>query len=170
MTLSTHAVVGAAVAAALPNHPILGGLFAFGSHFLLDALPHWDYKILSASANPNVPTKLSFDRLFVLDLVRIGGDALLGIAVAAIFFGHFSADALTSSSDPKQWFWLVGAVAAILPDFLQFVYSKYPKGPIAHLQAFHRWIHTSYRLEGETVLGIASQLTLVVVVLLASAR
>ncbi len=170
MTLSTHAVIGAAVAAALPNHPILGGLFAFGSHFLLDALPHWDYKILSASANPDVPTKLTFDRLFVLDLVRIGGDALLGIAVAAIFFGYFSVDMSSSSFNPQHWFWLIGALAAILPDFLQFVYSKYPKGPIAQLQAFHRWIHTSHRLEGQTLLGIASQLVLVALVLLVSAR
>ncbi|MEK7644893.1 MAG: hypothetical protein AAB391_01015 [Patescibacteria group bacterium] len=160
MTLSTHAVVGAAVAAALPNHPILGGLFAFGSHFLLDALPHWDYKILSASANPDVPTKLTFDRLFMLDLVRIGGDALLGLVVAGVFFWH----------PIGNYFWLIGALAAILPDFLQFVYSKYPKGPIAQLQAFHRWIHTSHRLEGKTLLGIASQLALVVLVLLVSSR
>ncbi|MEI6345953.1 MAG: hypothetical protein WCO79_01855 [bacterium] len=167
MTLSTHAVVGAAVAAALPNHPILGGLFAFGSHFLLDALPHWDYKILSASANPEVPSKLVFDRLFLLDLVRIGGDALLGLVVAGVFFGHFSA---IFPIRLENWFWLIGAACAMLPDFLQFVYSKYPKGPIAQLQAFHRWIHTSYRLEGKTVIGIASQVALVIIVLLVSAR
>lgn len=158
MTLATHAVVGAAVAAALPNHPILGGIFAFASHFLLDALPHWDYKILSASANPDAPAKLTFDRLFRLDLLRIGSDALLGFVVAGAFFWHLV----------ENWLWIIGAAAAILPDFLQFVYSKYPKGPIAQLQAFHRWIHTSHRLEGRTILGIVSQLVLVVAVLIVS--
>lgn len=167
MTLATHAVVGAAVAAALPNHPILGGIFAFGSHFLLDALPHWDYKILSASANPETPAKLNFDRLFLLDLVRIGSDALLGIVVAGIFF------ATLPPFFPillENWLWLIGAASAMLPDFLQFVYSKYPKGPIAQLQSFHRWIHTPHRLEGRTIFGIASQLVLVILVLFASAR
>lgn len=162
MTLATHAVVGAAVAAALPHHPLLGGLFAFGSHFLLDALPHWDYKILSASANPDAPAKLSIDRLFLLDLVRIGSDAFLGIAVAAFFYGTFSSLATIVQ---QNWLWFIGAAAAMLPDFLQFVYSKYPKGPIAQLQAFHRWIHTSHRLEGRTFLGISSQFALVIVVL-----
>ncbi len=158
MTLATHVVVGAAVAAALPNHPILGGILAFSSHFLLDGLPHWDYKILSASANPDTPTKLTFDRLFRLDLARIGSDAMLGLVVAGVFFWH----------PVGNWLWFVGATAAILPDFLQFVYSKYPKGPIAQLQAFHRRIHTSQRLEGRAFLGIASQLALVAAVLVVS--
>lgn len=171
MTLSTHAVVGAAVAAALPNHPILGGLFAFGSHFLLDALPHWDYKILSTSANPDAPAKLSIDRLFLLDLVRIGSDALLGLVVAGAFFWHPVGTSFTAGvSLLENWLWFIGAASAILPDFLQFVYSKYPKGPIAQLQAFHRWIHTSHRLEGRTFCGIASQLILVVAVLFVSLR
>jgi len=155
MTLATHAVVGAALAAALPNHPLLGGLFAFVSHFMLDALPHWDYAILSASANPDAPAKLSLDRLFLLDLVRIGSDALLGLVVAgAVFF-----------NSPV---WFLGATFAILPDFLQFVYSKYPKGLVAQLQAFHRWVHTSHRLEGRVVVGVASQLGLVALVILLS--
>ncbi len=163
MTLATHTVVGAAVAAALPNHPILGGISAFASHFLLDALPHWDYRILSASANPDTPSKLVFDRLFLLDLLRIGGDGLLGLAVAATFFLHGD---LTQFS---SWIWLVGALSAILPDLLQFVYSKYPKEPVAHLQAFHRWIHTSRRLEGKHIIGVASQLALAAIVIFFSA-
>lgn len=170
MTLATHAVVGAAVAAALPHHPLLGGIFAFGSHFLLDALPHWDYKILSASANPDAPAKLSVDRLFLLDLVRIGSDALLGLILAGAFYGSYASGTPLSTIVSENLLWLIGAASAMLPDFLQFVYSKYPKGPIAQLQAFHRWIHTSHRLEGRTILGISSQLALVIVVLLVSSR
>ena len=38
MTLTTHAVVGAAVATLLPSHPLLGISAAFLSHFFVDAI------------------------------------------------------------------------------------------------------------------------------------
>ena len=46
MTLTTHAIVGATVATLTPN-PILGFVLGFGSHYVLDALPHWSYPIHS---------------------------------------------------------------------------------------------------------------------------
>lgn len=44
MLLSPHILVGAAIATSIPN-PLLGLLFAFLSHFLLDRIPHWEYSI-----------------------------------------------------------------------------------------------------------------------------
>ena len=46
LTLMTHAIVGAAIVGLVPAHPLLGLSLAFASHFILDALPHWDYPIV----------------------------------------------------------------------------------------------------------------------------
>jgi hypothetical protein len=39
MILSTHAIVGAAIASFLPSHPTTAFVLGFGSHFVLDAIP-----------------------------------------------------------------------------------------------------------------------------------
>jgi len=41
MTITAHALVGGAIAAAIPN-PALGFLLAVASHPILDIIPHWD--------------------------------------------------------------------------------------------------------------------------------
>jgi hypothetical protein len=43
MILTTHAVVGAALASFVPEHPAVAFVVGFGSHFILDAIPHVDY-------------------------------------------------------------------------------------------------------------------------------
>jgi hypothetical protein len=165
MTLATHAVVGAAVAQLFPQHPIIAFSAAFLSHFLLDAIPHWDYKILSVYANPDIAMAQNndfpgdsrstvMDRNFLLDLMRIGSDALLGLVavLVLVFLGFF----------PNLWIVLLGAGAAILPDFLQFVYMRFPYQPIVALQNFHHWIHAESRPFKESpVLGIITQIAVV---------
>jgi len=39
MILSTHAIVGAAIASFLPSHPTTAFVLGFASHFVLDAIP-----------------------------------------------------------------------------------------------------------------------------------
>ena len=86
MILSTHAIVGAAIASFLPSHPATAFVLGFGSHFVLDAIPHWDYPISSASVNPKIGAPLTFDRGLLRDLALIGSDGLLGILGALLLF------------------------------------------------------------------------------------
>ena len=79
MILSTHAIVRAAIASFVPSHPTTAFVLGFASHFVLDAIPHWDYPISSASVNPKIGAPLTFDRALLRDLVVIGSDGLLGI-------------------------------------------------------------------------------------------
>ncbi len=169
MTLTTHAIAGAAVAELFPTHPVLGFIAGFLSHFLLDAIPHWDYKILSNYANPDVATaqnqlgvgssaNIKMDRNFYLDLIRIGSDGLLGFALAFIIWhpGGFH----------EEWIVFLGAFAGMLPDFLQFVYTRFPYQPIVALQDFHRFMHAKLKLNNQPIFGIVSQVVVITAIVL----
>jgi hypothetical protein len=155
LTLTTHAIVGAAIASVLPAYPAMGIAAAFASHFLLDAIPHWDYPILSDSVNPNVAAAMKYDRALFTDMLRIGTDAMLGIALALILFARAGDFALV----------LCAAAAAILPDALQFAYMRFPREPLISLQRFHSWTHASRDLCARPIFGVFSQIALIVFVL-----
>ncbi len=151
MTLTTHAIVGGAIVSLMPVHPLLGVCMAFASHFLLDAIPHWDYPIRSASVNPEIAGPMKYDRALFADMVTIGADALLGIVLALILFTTQRSIILV----------LLGACAGILPDALQFAYVRFPRQPLVSLQRLHGWSHTSHKLSNP-LLGVLSQFTFVV--------
>jgi hypothetical protein len=156
LTLTTHAIVGAAIASLLPTHPYLAVSAAFASHFLLDAIPHWDYPLRSDSMNPGVVAAMKFDSAVLADVLTIGADAMLGLGLALLLLARPGDFALI----------ICGAGAAILPDALQFAYMRFPREPLISLQRFHCWIHASRNLSGRPVLGLSAQISLVVFVLL----
>ncbi|MDD5152501.1 MAG: hypothetical protein PHS95_00665 [Candidatus Pacebacteria bacterium] len=155
MTLTTHAITGAAIASFFPGHPVLAFSLGFGSHFLLDTIPHADYKILSDSINPDIGDKTKFDKLFFLDILRIGTDCFLGIILSLILY----------SSPILFWAVLWGAIGGIVPDFLQFVYTKFRHEPLLSLQRFHQYIHTDIRFKNNLVFGWTTQIVFVLVVI-----
>lgn len=159
MTLTAHAIVGAGIAAAMPAHPLLGISLAFASHFAVDAIPHYDYRIRSASINPKTGARITFDRNLFLDLLSIGTDFLLGMALALIIFSAPATLPLIAAA----------AFAGALPDGLQFIYGHFRHEPLVSLQRFHQWIHTRVRLREYAALGWLSQ-TLFVVVFVIVAR
>ena len=154
MTLTTHAIVGGAIASLMPAHPWLGLSLAFASHFLLDALPHWDYPIRSSSINPKVAARMKYDGELFTDLFTIGGDAALGIVVALTLFN--------TQTPPGYLLALGGACAGILPDALQFAYMRFPHQPLTSIQRFHEWIYTTRGMSKRPLLGLTSQIALVI--------
>ena len=160
MTLTTHAVVGAAIAGALADKPILAILLAFLSHFILDAIPHWDYTPRSAVRNPDRPldNDLKIGHAFFFDLLVIAGDFFLGLFLAALVFYSAPAHVVLIA--------LLGAIAAMAPDFLQFVYMKWRHEPMTSLQRFHLASHAKRDLKAYPVAGVTIQL---IVILIATA-
>ena len=146
MILSTHAVIGAAFATLMPSHPVAAFAGGFASHFVIDSIPHWDYSLKSISTGLGARNDLSVNSARVHDLALIGADALAGLIIAIGIFG-------TEASLVAV---LAGAMGAILPDPLQFVYSVYPGEPLATLQRFHIWIHSKRKLDWP--LGVSSQI------------
>jgi hypothetical protein len=146
MILSTHAIVGGAIASLLPSHPALAALACFASHFAIDAIPHWDYSLRSISTGQGADNRrLKMDRDLLLDLMLIGFDALAGLVLAIWLFATSSTIGVIT----------LGACAAILPDPLQFAQSLYPYEPLNSLQRFHGWIHAKRKLSWP--LGASSQ-------------
>jgi hypothetical protein len=90
MTGINHALTGAVIAAAI-DKPLIALPAAFLSHFVVDAIPHWNYK---------VPQKLR-KPIILFDLL---GSALLVVALSVLLF------------DSKPWLVIWGGFLGILPD------------------------------------------------------
>jgi hypothetical protein len=153
MILSTHAIVGGALASLFPSHPVLVVAAGFASHFAIDAIPHWDYKLRSISVAAGARNQLRLTGPLLRDLGLIGFDASAGMALALVLFATpATAGAIA-----------LGAIAAMLPDPLQLAHSLYPREPLISLQRFHRWIHTKRQLSWP--MGVSSQVLFAVLVM-----
>lgn len=162
MTLATHIVVGGAVASLFPSHPVIAFFAGFCSHFILDAMPHWDYRILSEYANPDIDAshnKSKADGLFGLDLLRIGTDVLLGIFVT-LFVWH-------PTTVVQLEILALGMVGGMLPDFLQFVYLRFPHQPVVLMKKLHYFMHTERKIDNrKAIKGVLWQVAIAVCVIL----
>jgi hypothetical protein len=174
MTLTTHAIVGAALASAVPTHPVVAFSLGFCSHFLLDAIPHWDYQLNSMEENKENPmaTDMKIGKSFFFDLCKIGADFLLGFVLVFLFFGSWANRqscevakiCLQSTRNIGIGTLIFGALGAVLPDALQFFYFKWRHQPLSALQKFHQWIHSKAELKNRPFFGISSQIILIIFV------
>lgn len=159
MVLATHAVVGTIIATTFTSNPYIAFVIAFASHFILDPIPHWDYKLHSFRNDPE--GKLNHDmvlgKTFITDLLRISTDAILGMIISFILFLYI----LKISTIPVI---LASVIGAILPDPLQFVYWKTKSKILLPLQKFHKWIH-GRKLDIHHFQGILLQVFIVVIFL-----
>lgn len=155
----THAIVGAAVAGTYSTHPVIGFSLGFVSHFLVDAIPHGHYRLLSKikSADWSDEDMRVRSKEFVFDLLRIGLDGFLGLALAIILFS-------SSISVLQSVFW--GAIGGIAPDSLQFAYWKLRREPLISLQKFHMWIHTKKKLDGRPYATIIAEFAVIIMVII----
>src|ERR1700682_2406054 len=120
MILTTHAIVGGALASLFPTHPIVAVAAGFASHFAIDAIPHWDYPLRSISLTPGARNNLRLSSALRRDLTLIGFDACAGLAIA---IGIFATPSTVLAI-------MAGAIGGMLPDPLQFLHTLYP-GPLA---------------------------------------
>lgn len=157
MTLTTHAVVGASIAALIPSQPALGFTLGFVSHFLLDAIPHWDYHLKAANENKEnrLDSTLVFTKDTIIDLVKIGTDGFLGLALPFLFY--------MPQTWPLALALVCGAIGGMLPDGLQFVYYQVRREPVTTLQRFHQYIHAELRLKDYWIPGLTLQIAIIMV-------
>jgi hypothetical protein len=146
MILSTHAVVGAAIATLLPRNPALVFAAGVASHFVIDAIPHWDYPLRGISVGRSKVGAIRLNGALFRDVCLIGLDAFAGLALAILLFAQVT----------PIWIIMIAAFGAMLPDPLQVVHRLYPHEPLRTLQRFHEWMHTNRSLGWR--IGVGSQI------------
>lgn len=147
MILVTHGIVGGAIGVAAGSVPaaIITG---FISHFILDAIPHWDYQVDAVEKGETFRDNEIHASKIKKAILKVGSDGLLGILVPILLAHVFNHSYI---------FVLLGAASAILPDFLQFIYMKTKTKTLYHFMVFHHAIHSHVRLDKKPLLGISLQ-------------
>ncbi len=155
MTLATHGVVGSLVAQSLAWNPALAVPVAFLSHFALDAIPHWDYKLHSVGGdyNDSMTWTFSYGYSFIKDGLKVGFDFLIGVILSVVIFKILGVQ--------MSWVGWVGLVIAVSPDFFHFIYGHFPNKAIGLLQRFHKLAHSKIKIESRPALGVGLQALLV---------
>lgn len=136
MVLATHAVVGTIVATTFTSNPVFAFFIAFASHFILDPIPHWDYKLFSFKKDEKegINHDMVLGKHFIIDLLRIAIDGILGAIISFILF-------LFILKQSSFLVILASIIGATLPDPLQFLYWKTRSKLLLPLQKFHVRIH-----------------------------
>lgn len=155
MILVTHGAVGGALAVLAAGNPAVAFAAGFASHFILDAFPHWDYPLATDFSSDQPRTV----RGLLRDVSVVSADGIAGLALPALILAPQAGLVVV----------LAGALGAIVPDFLQFVWFMFRPRILARLQYFHEWVHTDIRLTGKPLIGVMSQ-ALVIACALLSAR
>jgi hypothetical protein len=162
MILSVHATFGAAVASLVPSHPVAGFVLGFVSHLALDMIPHRDYDLISVESTPEKKMKLIDVEPIIRkarltrDMLLVSFDAFIGLILAFIFFFNPSHPAI----------FLLGALGALLPDFLTFLYLILKHKPLGHFFDFHAGIiHSKVILKLNQFTGVFLQFCTVAILI-----
>jgi hypothetical protein len=129
MTATAHALVSGAIVAAIPN-PAISLPLVFASHFIMDAVPHWDF-----GTNWRSRSKFDTGAIAILDTV-------IGFTVAYfVFGGKVNLPILLSA-----------AILGNLPDWLEAPYyiffaSQNKKSPTEKASIWEKITYRIYKLE-----------------------
>lgn len=164
MILTSHSIIGVAAASAFPSHPILAFTAALASHYIVDAIPHWDYHLLSSKKDLKNPLNndITVGKYFFPDLKKMSFDMLLGITLSFFVFYYIGFGVKTLP------ILIAGIAGGIVPDILQFAYFRFRREPFKSLYVFHYYIHSrTEKLKKHFIVGIFLQiLTVFLIVLL----
>ena len=114
MVLASHIIVSGLLASQTGNY-FLAALIGFISHYILDAIPHWD-NYLSLNFKPRAENEKGFlwHKFFIKEAVKIAVDIFAGLIILFLLFRIF---------EPVNVFpALIGIFFGILPDPLQLLY------------------------------------------------
>lgn len=144
MTLTTHILI--ATAAAKPFfsvHPALVFVAAIASHYLADAIPHWDWHL--SSVKEDLSDKHDHNLILektinVRDLLKISLDIFTGSLIAFLI--------LRPELNIKELTPLALSIfGGILPDMLQPVFWVWKeKNPFMFIKRFHSFMHSKIYL------------------------
>ena len=145
MLETPHIVVGAAIAAKIPN-PYIALPLAFASHFILEKVPHWNPHLKTETEKFGAPTRQS-TAITIADLILAGSFGLFIAATTLPNIYHFTT-----------------VVAAMffssLPDLLEAPYFFLG----ARQKFFLRWLKFKKSIQADAAFwpGMATQLVTII--------
>lgn len=152
MTLTTHSIIAAAVTKPFAAmSPLLIFVIAIASHYLSDAIPHWDYQLTSIEDKEDKEKRRwgSNRRMLIKDISSMALDGFLGVGIVLL---------VVRPVTTQQWAWVLAAIiGGSLPDFLQGLYMLKLKFLRPH-QRLHDIFHTKIRLGPYPLFGISFQM------------
>jgi len=161
MILASHIIVSGLLGATTQNY-FLAGFFGLVSHYILDAVPHWDF-YLSPEFNVKAETEdgnFIKEKLFWKEIGKIVVDILIGLSLLFIFLktlGYINIAAV-----------FISVFFGILPDSLQLFYLmtkwKFIKWNMDLQQFMHFSIHK--KIEQAFWPGIIAQIATIGIVFL----
>jgi hypothetical protein len=160
MILSVHAIFGAATASLVPSHPVEAFAVGFVSHFIIDAIPHKDYELISIEKDSKgklTPIDIICKKFkLIRDMLLVSFDAFVGLCLAFMFFFDTA----------HPWIFFLGAVGSMLPDFLTFLYLIVKHKSLDVFYNFHSsLIHSKIVLNFSQVVGVFVQYCTVIVLI-----
>ena len=174
MILVTHAIAGGAVASLVPNNPVLGFTLGFASHFLLDAIPHWDYPIRSLEKSKEklkeinteshgIINKVNNDIDFIernwmflfRDFIFVVLDVLAGLIVVFYFAQTKNQDFLTP---------FLGAFGGVLPDGILFLFFFTKHNSLKWMKDLQDFFHTKIKINNH-IFGFLLQIVFIILIL-----
>lgn len=136
MLLTPHVVVGAAIGSQIRD-PYITGAISFGSHFVLDKIPHWQETLY-----PYTPTKKTWIRIFI------------EVIFVLIFIYFLAKRGLLNTNV------IVGMVASILPDIDSFAIINKKLMGNKFVKAYFDW-HSKIQNETSKFYGVLTQLAII---------
>jgi hypothetical protein len=161
MTLTTHIIIAGAVTKQIPGaHPVFIFLLALASHYLSDAIPHWDYKLNSFDKNESSDTRKwnMGSAEFFQDIAKIAFDFALGSIVFFLLARPHTA--------PEFLHMFLTIAGSTLPDFLLGIYYTRRAEWLKPFQQFHGLMHTKIRLGPYPLIGVPFQIIIILVALI----
>lgn len=159
MTLTTHSIIAAAVAKPLAAmNPLLAFIVALATHYLSDAIPHWDYPLASIEHKEDIDNRHwgSNRNALIKDISSMALDGFLGAGIVLFTI---------RPANMHEWAWAIAVIiGGCLPDLLQGLYMLKLKFLRPH-QRLHDIFHTNIRLAPYPLIGIPFQLIIIAIAL-----
>jgi hypothetical protein len=150
MILTTHAIVGAALAQHTDS-ATLAFAIGFVSHHILDLIPHWQYSVPQLDSGK----RLKINKALLSDLLRVTVDLAIGLVIVLAFFRE------------NLYISFFALAGAILPDILWGISRIWPLKPLVLYDKFNHFLQSRANLNQiSPIIGIGSQLAIILLAIL----
>ncbi|PIR57814.1 MAG: hypothetical protein COU71_01960 [Parcubacteria group bacterium CG10_big_fil_rev_8_21_14_0_10_38_31] len=167
MILSSHIITATAVTMPLATGPITPTkvafifIVAFCSHYLLDLIPHWDYKLVSIKTCHREEKNGCVEKSKLkIDLIRTTLDGLLGIFISALIISLSSLNLID-----KIIVLSIIIPTSILPDIIEVINIFFKGQPVAFLHKIHLFFHRKNIFMGQPLKGVPLQIAVLILII-----